>query len=509
MTSAHSPEAKAQNRSAVLYMIAAVVGFSLTPLLIALAGAESPFLFNAGWRFGVILGCLLFLAISFHRLMFDLRVWTLVRRHAFSWAILLGTISYLERAFFVWSTRYVDVSITAVLFEIWPISVIFVTGRLFRQEGRYQKITTPMYLLLGLALIGYSCVIFGQAGGIDLSDSTSLFDLAFGVTLATIAAVLVSFTAFSFRWGTEIADDLDQYYNADKSSLELFGVVVGIAISSILAVPTTAGVGLLRGETVSTNTLVISIVGGTFIGALASIIWRKANLITLNLGVNAIAYLSPIIAVIWLFAFSFVSDVRIEFLIIGMLMIVSANVLINFFRVEIKPQHFSELPPIADVSRVIESGESASVEFKSSLRINLHTGNPDREMENSTLKTLAAFLNTEGGTLFIGVDDSGRAVRDRKGKPVGIKADRFKNEDATSLFLRNKVTQSMGSVAMAYIIPSFSDYDGARVMVLQCHSSDSPVYVKEGNRETFYIRTGPSTTELNISEAIEFIDARF
>ena len=42
------------------------------------------------------------------------------------------------------------------------------------------------------------------------------------------------------------------------------------------------------------------------------------------------------------------------------------------------------------------------MEFKTTLRINLHTDEPDKRMEMAVLKTLAGFLNTNGGTLIVG-----------------------------------------------------------------------------------------------------------
>ena len=52
-------------------------------------------------------------------------------------------------------------------------------------------------------------------------------------------------------------------------------------------------------------------------------------------------------------------------------------------------------------------GETTRVEFKSTLRVNLHTGQVDKKMEHSCLKTIAAFLNSHGGHLVVGINDSG------------------------------------------------------------------------------------------------------
>ena len=60
-----------------------------------------------------------------------------------------------------------------------------------------------------------------------------------------------------------------------------------------------------------------------------------------------------------------------------------------------------------DLSQVVINGESEAVELKSTMRTNLHTGTKDPRMELAVLKTLAGFLNTNGGTLIVGVSDDG------------------------------------------------------------------------------------------------------
>lgn len=59
------------------------------------------------------------------------------------------------------------------------------------------------------------------------------------------------------------------------------------------------------------------------------------------------------------------------------------------------------------VEELIHRGESERLEFKSTLRWNLHTDSKDKRIEHAVLKTIAAFLNTQGGTLLIGVEDDG------------------------------------------------------------------------------------------------------
>src|SRR3546814_11076929 len=62
------------------------------------------------------------------------------------------------------------------------------------------------------------------------------------------------------------------------------------------------------------------------------------------------------------------------------------------------------------VSELIAAGEGDGVEFKSTLRMNLHTGQVDDKMQVTVLKTIAGFLNAKGGTLLIGVSDDGQEI---------------------------------------------------------------------------------------------------
>jgi type I restriction enzyme R subunit len=48
------------------------------------------------------------------------------------------------------------------------------------------------------------------------------------------------------------------------------------------------------------------------------------------------------------------------------------------------------------------------VEFKSTARWDLRDGKPNKAMEDAVVKTIAGFLNTDGGTLLIGIDNSAR-----------------------------------------------------------------------------------------------------
>jgi len=158
-------------------------------------------------------------------------------------------------------------------------------------------------------------------------------------------------------------------------------------------------------------------------------------------------------------------------------------------------------PTEIDLALLLEDGESDVAEFKSTLRFNLHSEKHDSRIENAVLKTLAGFLNRDGGTLVIGVADDG--------SPIGLADDGFASEDAMYLHLANIIKQRMGLTTSAYIHATFDDWEDERVMIVRCDRSRSPVYVNADGQQHFYVRTGPATTSLGISDATEYIKNHF
>lgn len=150
---------------------------------------------------------------------------------------------------------------------------------------------------------------------------------------------------------------------------------------------------------------------------------------------------------------------------------------------------------------LIKNGETHMMEFKATLRTNLHTNQRDPKMEFSVLRTIAGFLNNNGGTLTIGVFDDG--------SPVGIEVDGFENEDKMTLHLINLMKTRLGTLSISDVHIHFEDFQECRIMVVECGRSTKPVYYKDGDNDRFFIRTGPSTTELSTKDAVEYQRERF
>jgi type I restriction enzyme, R subunit len=160
-----------------------------------------------------------------------------------------------------------------------------------------------------------------------------------------------------------------------------------------------------------------------------------------------------------------------------------------------------------NAEELIKRGESKTLEFKSTLRWSLKEDRrDDKGVTHAALKTIAAFLNTEGGDLLLGVADDGSIV--------GIERDQLENDDKFMRHLAQVVRNGMGDRAGTCIDPKTQIVQGKTVCVVSCQRSPEPVFLKWKGIETspegdFFIRSGPGTVKLSPDNAKEYIRTRF
>ena len=178
------------------------------------------------------------------------------------------------------------------------------------------------------------------------------------------------------------------------------------------------------------------------------------------------------------------------------------------FGAELKNHLFDQyLRTHRNAEDLIKQGESKTLEFKSTLRWNLKEDRKDgRRITHAALKTIAAFLNTEGGDLLLGVTDDGTVV--------GIERDRLDNDDKFMLHLAQAVRSGLGDRAGTCIDPKVQIVDGKNVCVVSCQRSPEPVFLAWKGVETeadgdFFVRSGPGTVKLSPDDAKEYVQTRF
>ena len=168
-------------------------------------------------------------------------------------------------------------------------------------------------------------------------------------------------------------------------------------------------------------------------------------------------------------------------------------------------------PIPTSIPDLLAGGESDHVEFKSTARVNVRTGEKDSRMELVIAKTLAAFLNGDGGTLLIGVDDDGRLL--------GLEPDyatlRTSDADRYELWLRDLMSTTLGqnaAVGAEVAIEAVPTSDGPReVCRVSVAASPRPVYLVPSKNEPreFWVRIGNSTRQLAVDQAAEYIMSRW
>ena len=159
----------------------------------------------------------------------------------------------------------------------------------------------------------------------------------------------------------------------------------------------------------------------------------------------------------------------------------------------------------------IEKGETKFVEFKQSLSLDLNQlqnnkkYSPKKEtyLNEVIVKTINAFLNTEGGELFIGVKDD----------PIQI----YGIEKELEMLYKSSTDNIQLHIAKLiedYIGLQFNNFINFKIILIEnkqiihfvCKKSKKPSYLK-GTK--FFIRSGPSSVELKGEALMEYINERF
>lgn len=159
-----------------------------------------------------------------------------------------------------------------------------------------------------------------------------------------------------------------------------------------------------------------------------------------------------------------------------------------------------DLSPEQRLRQIISEGENDRTEFKSTLRWSLTDNKIDHGVEIAWLKTVAAFLNTDGGRLVVGVND--------QSMPLGIEKDGFENEDKYLLHVNNRLQQHIGLEHAANTRFGLYPIDGVKLLLIECMPASKPVFLVDAGQESFYIRVGPGTRKLTMSQMLAYVVER-
>jgi hypothetical protein len=163
------------------------------------------------------------------------------------------------------------------------------------------------------------------------------------------------------------------------------------------------------------------------------------------------------------------------------------------------------------IEDMIAQGESDELEFKASLRWDVNNARINKKLEEVVLKTVAAFANSQGGTLLIGVDDEGQIL----GLDYDLQSLGNPDLDGFEIHLRNLLVQNFGVVFinnnMEIVFPNINDREVCQINVTPA-SYPVVIKVKDSNGqqvERLFVRSGNSSQEIPISQAQSYFNERF
>ena len=338
-------------------MCLATAVHSLPPLFVDLTnGSQYPFLFNTIWRLTAAAGVVVYLLVRHWNIIANLN-YEKIKEKCFSWDFLWGATFIFDYALFAWSTQFIETTVAASLIALWVIFFVIIRQRqdkkLPKPNQQYKDVIKgEQYTLMCFAAIGFFFVIISESGQFDLGANS--FHLLIGSSLALLSAFARANMARQYGWADDLSNDLlndddpklkialqgdkDEPSKTEKDNLRVVAQLIAFVISVSLIIPINLAIGLGTENTgnVSLTAWLFMILGGA-ITTFAPIAFRKANVLTENLGVMVIQYFQPILslALIALFpALAWLPIVetnlaRIDYFVLGTAAIVAISILIN------------------------------------------------------------------------------------------------------------------------------------------------------------------------------------
>ena len=124
--------------------------------------------------------------------------------------------------------------------------------------------------------------------------------------------------------------------------------------------------------------------------------------------------------------------------------------------------------------------ENKFIEFKETFFTSTSTEirkNNTKTVKFSALKTITAFLNTDGGTLFIGIKDA-KNTKSGENEVVGIDKDDFKTKDQYVTRIAQTGFNALDIIFAKHVNINLFEYENKTICEIKCEKAKSPAYLK-------------------------------
>ena len=162
-------------------------------------------------------------------------------------------------------------------------------------------------------------------------------------------------------------------------------------------------------------------------------------------------------------------------------------------------------PELRTVGELIDNDEDYAVEFKSTARWDLRENQPSKAIEDAIVKTVAAFLNTDGGTLLIGVGPD----RDVVGLEHDYQRVKPSNGDGFVNWLTTHLINTLGPVPVTRTRARITTHEGREICRVDVAPSPDSVWARTSKHErVFFVRMNNSTRALPEDEVDHYLAVR-
>ncbi len=158
------------------------------------------------------------------------------------------------------------------------------------------------------------------------------------------------------------------------------------------------------------------------------------------------------------------------------------------------------------VAEIIDNDEDFAVEFKSTARWDLRENKPNKAIEDAIVKTVAGFLNTDGGTLLIGVGPAGQVI----GLDHDYQRVKPPNGDGFVNWLTTHLVIAIGHAAVMRARARITVHNSHEICRVDVAKSSQPVWAKTSKEErVFFVRMNNSTRTLPDAEVPAYLADRW
>jgi CheY-like chemotaxis protein len=166
----------------------------------------------------------------------------------------------------------------------------------------------------------------------------------------------------------------------------------------------------------------------------------------------------------------------------------------------------AETPQPPSITNLLQQEESDTLEFKSTLQWDVKKNRKNDELRFEVLGTIVGFMNHEGGTLLIGVQDDHNVL--------GLEPDlnilgQDKNTDDFQQLLNNLISDRINTGFSPLIKIRFEKVEDKEICAIDVKRAVEPVFLdaQEGKQRVkkFYIRQGNTTRLLDAEQTHHYI----